>query len=76
MNQALLEMFNNGSLEQLKDKYVEDKSWIDLLISIIIDGFLTMGLRWWEKADEDLCAASTRTSQLGFDLHLAQIIDI
>ena len=75
MNQALLEMFNNGSLEQLKDKYVEDKSWIDWLISISIGGFLTMGPRWWEKkADEDLCTASTRTSQLG--LHQPSLIYI
>ena len=43
MNQALLEMFNNGSLEQLKDKYVEDKSWIDWLISISIGGFQVVG---------------------------------
>ena len=75
MNQALLEMFNNGSLEQLKDKYVEDKSWIDWLISISIGGFLTtMGPRWWEKTEEDLCAASTRTSQLG--LHQPSLIYI
>ena len=57
VNQALLEMYNTGALEQLKDKY---KTNLRFQIILVVSDY-----RWWEKEEEDSCTASTRTGQLG-----------
>ena len=46
VNQALLEMYNTGDLEQLKDKY-NTNSRLKVILTHCLDFLIVLVLVWW-----------------------------